>query len=228
MSPPIRVAILDDHQGIIDGYQLRLGNLPDFEIVATAYYGEELEPMLAAYPTDVLVLDVTVPASPANPNPYPILHLIPKLLQRYPTLVVLVVSMHDDRALIQAVIEAGASGYLLKDDREAILDLAAVVCTVAHGGIYFSRQAHQQLRRLGAAPDEPLLTERQLKALSVCAAYPNLSTSELAQKLNVANSTMRNLLSEAYLRLQANNRTAAIAKARQLGLITPYPKPVVV
>jgi len=228
MSPPIRVAILDDHQGIIDGYQLRLGNLPDFEIVATAYYGEELEPMLEAYPTDVLVLDVTVPASPANPNPYPILHLIPKLLQRYPTLVVLVVSMHDDRALIQAVIEAGASGYLLKDDREAILDLAAVVRTVAHGGIYFSRQAHQQLRRWGAAPDEPLLTERQLKALSVCAAYPNLTTSELAQKLNVANSTMRNLLSEAYLRLQANNRTAAIAKARQLGLITPYPKPVVV
>lgn len=228
MSPPIRVAILDDHQGIIDGYQLRLGNLPDFEIVATAYYGEELEPMLAAYPTDVLVLDVAVPASPANPNPYPILHLIPKLLQRYPTLVVLVVSMHDDRALIQAVIEAGASGYILKDDREAILDLAAVVRAVAHGGIYFSRQAHQQLRRWGAAPDEPLLTERQLKALSMCAAYPNLSTSELAQKLNVANSTMRNLLSEAYLRLQANNRTAAIAKARQLGLITPYPKPVVV
>jgi DNA-binding CsgD family transcriptional regulator len=39
---------------------------------------------------------------------------------------------------------------------------------------------------------------------------------------------MRNLLSEAYLRLQVINRTAAIAKARQLGLITPYPKPVVV
>ena len=228
MSPPIRVAILDDHQSIIDGYQLRLGNLPDFEIVATACYGEELEPMLAAHSTDVLVLDVTVPASPTNLNPYPILHLIPKLLQRYPTLAVLVVSMHDDRALIQAVIEAGASGYILKDDREAILDLAAVVRTVTHGGIYFSRQAHQQLRRFGAEPDEPLLTERQLKALSVCAAYPNLSTSELAQKLNVANSTMRNLLSEAYLRLQVNNRTAAIAKARQLGLITPYPKPVVV
>jgi len=228
MSPPIRVAILDDHQSIIDGYQLRLGKLPDFEIVATAYYGEELEPMLAAYSTDVLVLDVTVPASPTNPNPYPILHLIPKLLQRYPTLVVLVVSMHDDRALIQAVIEAGASGYILKDDREAILDLAAVVRTVAHGGIYFSRQAHQQLRRFGAAPDEPLLTQRQIEVLSMCAAYPNLSTSDLAQKLNIANSTMRNLLSEAYLRLQVINRTAAIAKARQLGLITPYPKPMAV
>jgi DNA-binding NarL/FixJ family response regulator len=99
---------------------------------------------------------------------------------------------------------------------------------VAHGGIYFSRQAHQQLRQYGAAPDEPLLTQRQLEVLSMCAAYPNLSTSDLAQKLNIANSTMRNLLSEAYLRLQVINRTAAIAKARQLGLITPYPKPVVV
>src|SRR3970282_1603916 len=129
-----------------------------------------------------------------------------------PTLVVLVVSMHDDRALIQAVIEAGASGYILKDDREAIVDLAAWVRTVAHGGIYFSRQAHQQLRQYGAAPDEPLLTQRQLEVLSMCAAYPNLSTSDLAQKLNIPNSTTRNLLSEAYLRLQVINRTAAIAK----------------
>src|SRR3970282_1043384 len=130
-----------------------------------------------------------------------------------PTLVVLVVSMHDDRALIQAVIEAGASGYVRKDDREAIVALAAVMRTVAHGGIYFSRQAHQQLRQYGAAPDEPLLAQRQVGVLSMLAAYPHRSPSGPAQKLNIANSSMRNLLSEAYLRLQVINRTAAIAKA---------------
>jgi DNA-binding NarL/FixJ family response regulator len=57
--------------------------------------------------------------------------------------------------------------------------------------------------------------------LSLLAAYPNLTTAEAALQLKVANSTVRNILSGAYLRLEVQNRTAAIAKARQRGLLTP-------
>lgn len=65
------------------------------------------------------------------------------------------------------------------------------------------------------------LTSRRTEALSLSAAYPNLTTAELAKKLGVANSTMRNLLSEVYMRLQVSSRTAAIDKARRLGLLAP-------
>jgi DNA-binding CsgD family transcriptional regulator len=71
------------------------------------------------------------------------------------------------------------------------------------------------------------LTPRQLELLSLCAAYPDLSTAELAQKMSVSNSTVRNLLSSAYLRLNVHSRTAAIEKARDLGLITPRPPTMV-
>ncbi|MCI0398697.1 MAG: hypothetical protein L0322_27725, partial [Chloroflexi bacterium] len=91
MSQKIRVAILDDHQSIIDGYIYRLSSAAEIEVVATAFYGRELEPMLAARPVDVLLLDVNVPTAPDNPNPYPILYEIPKLLQRYPNMNVLVI-----------------------------------------------------------------------------------------------------------------------------------------
>src|SRR6185436_2796561 len=99
--------------------------------------------------------------------------------------------------------------------------LGSIVTSVASGGIYLSPQAHTQLLKRRVKESSPALSPRQAEALSLCAAYPNYSTAQLATKLNVANSTMRNLLSSAYLKLGVPNRSAAIAKARTMGMITP-------
>jgi two-component system nitrate/nitrite response regulator NarL len=222
-SHTIRVAILDDHQGIIDGYVYRLSSFPGFEVVAAIWYGEELEPTLAAYPTDILLLDINVPTSAENPNPYPILHHIPSLLQKYPKLNILVISMYAERSLIRAVMEAGASGYVLKDDRITIQNLGNILQSIANGGIYFSQKAHQLLLTQTAPLSGERLSPRQLEALSLCASYPDWTSADLAEKMSVSNSTVRNLLSGAYLRLGVHSRPAAVAKARQEGLITPDP-----
>jgi len=221
MMEKIRVIILDDHQGIVDGYMFRLSSAPDIEVVATASYGEDLEPTLAQHATDVLLLDVQVPTSLENRSPYPILHLIPKLLQRHPGLSILVISMYSQRTLIQAVMEAGASGYVLKDDQSSIFELAAVIRMVANGGIHLSQAAFQQLRNRQDGELEQPLSSRQLEALSLCAAYPGASTAELAEKMHIASSSLRNLLSGAYLKLDVRTRPAAVAKARQIGLLSP-------
>ena len=218
-----RVTILDDHQGIIDGYLYRLSNLPDLEVVATLNYGEDLGPALAAHPTDVLLLDISVPTSAENLNPYPILHEVPSLLQKYPNLYILVISMYAERGLIRAVMEAGASGFVLKDDRASIQELGNIVQSIANGGIYFSQKAHQLMLTQKTTPSGKRLSSRQLEALSLCAAYPDWTSADLAGRMAVSHSTVRNLLSGAYLRLGVHNRTAAIATARQLGLITPDP-----
>lgn len=223
MSPKIHVTILDDHQSIIDGYLFRFEKNPEIEVVATANFGEEIEPILAKHPTDVLILDVQVTTAPDNPNPYPILHLIPKALQQYPNLSILVISMHNQMTLIKAVMDAGASGYIFKDDIKTIEELGNVIQAVAKGGIHLSQYAYQQLFR--KLPKDSTPTQRQLEALSLCASYPGATTAELATQLGIANSTMRNLLSEAYLRLDVRNKTSAIAKARHLGLITPEIQP---
>jgi two-component system nitrate/nitrite response regulator NarL len=221
MCSKIRLVILDDHQSIIDGYMLRLNQAQDIEVVAMARFGEQIEPMLREHPSDVLILDVNVPTSADNPNPYPILHLIPKILQRYPDLNVLVISQYNQPALIKAVMDAGACGYILKEDYVTIQDLANVIRAVSRGDIYLSKQAYQQLSK--KLPKEISLTPRQQEVLSLCTAFPDADTNELAQRLGVANSTVRNLLSGAYVRLDVRNRAAAIAKARQLGLTTPSP-----
>lgn len=221
MSNKIRVAILDDHQSIVDGYRFRLANSHRVTIVSAMSYGDELEPTLESQPADVVLLDISVPTSPGNSNPYPILHVIPSLLQRYPSLVILVISMHIERGLIRAVMEAGASGYILKEDQTTLRDLENVIIAVFSGGIHLSRKANDILIRGGMGGSESLLSKRQLEALSLCLSFPDSTTAELAKKMSISNSTVRNLLSGAYIKLGVRTRNAAVTKARLLGLISP-------
>ncbi|MBT3389814.1 MAG: response regulator transcription factor [Chloroflexi bacterium] len=173
--------------------------------------------MLKEHAVDVLLLDISVPTSAENNNIYPILYLIPKLIDHYPNMAILVISMHSQPTIIKNIISAGASGYILKDDRQTIMELPSVVRAIASGSIHFSRMALEQLNRKISPGDA--LSPRQLEAISLCAAYPDKTTAELARILNVANSTMRNLLSGAYVRLNVHNRPAAISKARKLGIL---------
>ena len=219
----VRVAILDDHQSIIDGYIYRLSSTPEIGVVATATHGEELEPLLVKHPVDVLLLDLSVRTSPENSNPFPILHIIPKLLQKYSNLSILVISMFAEPGLMRSLIEAGVSGYVLKDDQGAFRDLGNIVLSIAHGGIFFSKKAHTLYMQIDAMNGGELLTPRQMEVLSLCAAYPDASTSDLAQMMSISNSTVRNLLSNLYFRLGVHSRTAAVEKAREMGLVTPRP-----
>lgn len=218
MTGKIRVAILDDHLSMIDGYVLRLGNNPNIEIVTTAATGEEMEKVVDSYQLDVIILDVSVPTSSTNPNPYPILYAIPNYLQKQPEMAILAISMIMKRSLIKSIMEVGASGYILKNDRDSILKLGDIISSVRNGGIYFSTQTYAAI----ASESTNELTPRQLEALSLYTSDPNITTEKIASLLNIAPSTARNLLSNAYLRLEVKNRTAAIEKARKLGLITPH------
>jgi DNA-binding NarL/FixJ family response regulator len=215
----VKVAIFEDHQSIIDGYLYRLAAEPKIEVVATIFFGEDLMPMLAQNQVDVLLLDVQAPTSATNPNPYPVLHSVSAILQSCPNLGILVISMHTQPVLIQSLVDAGVSGYIYKDDYASIRQLARIIFMISNGGMYFSDGAYQQMRQGRGGVAGPTLSPRQIEALSLCAAYPDDSTSELAERLEVAGSTLRNLLSGAYERLGVRTRAAAIAKVQKMGMI---------
>jgi DNA-binding NarL/FixJ family response regulator len=215
---PITVGVLDDHVANIDGYEFRLAQDPGIQLVWRAEVGEELPRRLAEHPVDVLLLDLSVPTSHLNRSPYPILVVLPRLLDGYPGLNVVVITMHAESSLIKAVMRAGASGYLLKDDRASLTDLASVVRAVAQGGVRLSPQAELSWRAQ-ASDGDGTLTARQLQALQLCAAFPNSTGRDLAQRLAISPSTLRNLLSSLYLRLGVRTRQAAVEEARRRGLL---------
>jgi DNA-binding NarL/FixJ family response regulator len=216
MEKTIRVAIIDDHQSIIDGYVHRLAGKPEVEVVASGMNGEDLQEIMSSQPVDVLLLDMSIPSSAKERNPYPIYHELPALLRKHPELKIIVISMFTQLSLVQAMFDLGISAYIFKDDQASIQLLANVVKTVAEGGVYMSQGAYPSV---SVVQPELILTARQLEAISLCMAYPNLTTNALAARLNISTSTCRNLLSGAYQRLGVQNRAAAIAEAQRLGIL---------
>lgn len=223
MEEKIRVAILDDHQSVVEGYTYRLSANRNIQVARTGNYGSQLDDLVGDGSIDVLLLDVSLPNSEHDHNPFPILQMLPKLKSEHPQMAVLFISMHAERPLVRALLDNGANGYILKDDREAATQLAEVVTLVNTGGVYLSKQLRNLVSEPGPMDAVLKLSKRQLEALSIMAAHPDTTTQELAREMEIAPSTMRNLLSKTYGRLRVRNRTAAINRARQLGLITPYP-----
>ncbi len=225
MSQPnnIRVAILDDHISALDSYQMRLSANQNIEVVATAHFGDELEEMLDEHDVDVLILDVGVPNSADNRNPYPILHVIPRLREKFPKIHILIISMYAEPIFVRLLLEAGATGYIVKEDQEAIIRLPEIVTSVSTGGIYLSGRLHNLLAQ-SSNEESRTLSRRQQEAISLITAFPELDTDDLAKRMSVAPSTARNLLSRAYKRLGVHSRIAAAHRARELGLQIIFPE----
>ncbi len=218
MSDKVKVAILEDHQSTIDGYIHRLSDFPNIQIVGSCLFSDCLLQLLRDKPTDMLILDINVPISENNRNIQPIHQLLNHLKAEFPDLIILVISMHSQRAMIKNVLQAGTSGYILKDDYDSIRNLGMIIETLASGGNFMSNRVSDIFFR-GHAEDFTL-TPRELEVLSVCAAYPDESTADLGDRLEIANPTVRNFLHKIYLKLQVHGRTAAILKAQEMGLIS--------
>ena len=216
MTKKINVLILEDHQSIVDGYMFRLANNPNIEINETIAYGNLLLPSIDKHNPDVLILDLGVKISESNSNPYPIASTIPEIRRTYPDIAIIIISMYLEGSLISSLMELGINGYILKEDQPSIRNLENIIFSVVNGGTYLSKLANQLIFK---EREKLVLTHRQLEILSLLAAYPDLTSKAIAKKLNVADSTVRNLLSSTYTRLGVGNKTAAIVKAQQIGLI---------
>lgn len=217
MPDKIRVAILENHPSTMDEYNLRLAENPNITIVATALFSEEIVVLLENEPADVLILDISVPISKENRNIQPIHKLIAGLKQKFPHLVILVISMHAQRAMIRSILEAGTKGYILKDDYASVRNLGNIIETLTKGGTYMSNRVSEII--FSNHIEESTLTTRELEVLSICAAYPDESTAVLAERLEIADSTVRNFLHKIYIKLQVHGRAAAILKAQEKGLL---------
>ncbi len=219
--PPIRIVILEDYLDTALSHISRLQVEPDMSITAVLQYGSELEAVLDQQPVDVLLLDIRVPTSPDDPTPFPSVQNIPNLLEKHATLSILVVTMYDQRALIDAVIKAGADGYVLKDDREANDALPALVRMIAAGGMYISPRVRARWQKLRTGELVPSFSLLELRALSLCAQSPTQRLPQLAEEMNIARPAIRTILWGAYRKLGVGSRQAAVSKARQTGILPP-------
>jgi DNA-binding NarL/FixJ family response regulator len=186
---PLSILIADDHAVVRRGMRALLETQPNWQVCGEAQNGREALEEARRLKPDLAVLDITMPELNG-------LEAIARIREEVPQTRVLVLTMHDDKELIQATVKAGAHGYLLKSDSER--DLITAVDALAHDKAFFTQAASETVRNdfrgahSGTASHRRggLLTKRERQVLQLLAE--GRSNKEVAGRLGISTRTAEN------------------------------------
>jgi DNA-binding NarL/FixJ family response regulator len=204
----IRLLIADDHPVVRDGLRAMLATQPDMELVGEAATGTEAVAHALALRPDVVLMDLQLPDldGPAA---------IAALREQAPEVRVLVLTTYGTDADITRAVDAGATGYLLKDaPRE---QLFAAIRAAAKGESVLSPSVATRVLGRMRAPAEEALSPRELEILQAVAR--GLSNKEIGRRLYVSEATVKTHLLRIFGKLGVDDRTAAVTVALERGII---------
>jgi DNA-binding NarL/FixJ family response regulator len=209
-AAPIRLVIADDHPVVRDGLSGMLGRDPAFAVVGEAGDGAEAVRLAEALAPDVILLDLRMPGMDG-------LTAIRELARRGVTARVLVLTTYDTDGHVLPAIEAGATGYLLKDAPRA--ELLRAVRAAAEGQSVLSPSVATRLMSRVRDPVPESLSRRELEVIALVAA--GNTNREAAARLFISEATVKTHLLNIYAKLGVSDRAAAVAEAYNRGLLTP-------
>jgi DNA-binding NarL/FixJ family response regulator len=210
----IRLLIVDDHPVVRDGLRGLFHGDPDFTVAGEAADGAEAVDRAVALGVDVVLMDLRMPRTGG-------VEAIGLLAERAPAIRVLVLTTYDTDADVLPAIEAGATGYLLKDaPRE---ELVRAVHAAHRGEAVLApavaRRILGHVRTPAPAPAAPETapTGRELEILRLVAA--GTTNKEAARRLFISEATVKTHLLHLYAKLGVRDRAAAVAAAYKAGLL---------
>jgi DNA-binding NarL/FixJ family response regulator len=206
----IRVLIVDDHPVVRAGLVALVDAAEDLEVVGTASTGLEAVGAAAALGPDVVLMDLRMPDLDGD-------EATARIISANPSARVLILTTYESDDAILSAIEAGASGYLLKAAPEA--ELLAGVRAVAAGEVALAPGVAALLVKRAAAPTgaAPALSVRELEVLRLVAQ--GLSNRQIGEKLFLGEATVKTHLLHAFAKLEVSDRTRAVTRAMELGLL---------
>jgi DNA-binding NarL/FixJ family response regulator len=215
----IRVLIVDDQALVRAGFEVLIDSADDLTVVGTASNGAEAVELAATTGPDVILMDVRMPVMDG-------LQATARILAGTDTAKVLMLTTFDLDEYVFGALQAGASGFLLKDTPPA--DLLAGIRVVAGGDALLSPSITRHLieefvRRpqpgRAAPPGLDVLTEREIEVLALVAR--GLSNAEIAQRLYVSPATAKTHVARLLMKLNCRDRAQLIIVAYESGLVTP-------
>lgn len=210
----VRVAIAEDHALVAEALATMFSLVEGFEVVGQVASGGEAVELAERLRPDVFLMDVGL----AGMNG---LDATRQIVERVPSVRVLVLTMHDDASTVAQAVAAGAVGFVPKNAKRE--DLFRAVQTVAGGGGFLHEQVTSGfLTAVAPVLDSSLsgerLTDRELQVLRHLSNGG--STRQIAQALVVSEETVKSHLARIYQKLGVGDRTAAVAHALRRGLVS--------
>jgi DNA-binding NarL/FixJ family response regulator len=211
-DPVLRVVVADDHPIFREGLAGAIGSLSNVEIVGQASTGMEAVAAARELAPDVIVMDLHMPEMNG-------IEATRRVAESAPGTAVLVLTMLEDDESVFAAMRAGARGYLVKGAERR--DIARALEAVAGGEVIFGPAvASRALAAFAAAQPRggPFaeLTEREHEILDLVAR--GLTNQAIASRLVLSEKTIRNHVSNVFMKLQVGDRATAIVRAREAGL----------
>jgi DNA-binding NarL/FixJ family response regulator len=205
----IEILIVDDHPVVREGLVGMLAGEPDFVVVGEAADGKTAVALDARHEPDVILMDLRMPGMDG-------VEAIEAILEKRPSAHILVLTTYDSDADILRAVEAGATGYLLKDaPRE---DLFRAIRAAAQGESALAPAVAARLMSRMRAPAEEKLTPREIEVLQLVAR--GNSNREVGQTLHISAATVKTHLIHVFDKLGVSDRTAAVTVALERGIFT--------
>lgn len=207
---PIRLLLVDDHPVVRDGLRGMFANEERFEIVGEAGSGNEAVAKAAALQPDVVLMDLRMPDGDG-------VEAIRMIKKRGLGSRVLVLTTYDTERDVLPAIEAGATGYLLKDTPR--LELLSAVEATARGEGVLSPPVSSRLMDQVRQPRKEAVSDRELEVLRQVAV--GSTNREIAERLFISEATVKTHLLHIFTKLGVNDRAAAVAAGFESGLLKP-------
>jgi len=204
----IRILMADDHPVVRAGIRGMLETQDEFQVIAEAENGREAFEQIAELKPDVVLMDLRMPEMDG-------VEAIGRIKEKYPDINILVLTTYDTDADIVRAVEAGATGYLLKDaPRE---ELFRAVRATAKGETVLAPVVAARLMGKVRDHGEQALSAREIDVLLLVAR--GASNQDVAEKLHVSTATVKSHLIQIYQKLGVSDRTAAVTTAIERGII---------
>ncbi|WP_210581737.1 response regulator transcription factor [Streptomyces sp. GESEQ-4] len=208
MTRDISVLIVDDHPVVRDGLRGMFESAPGFTVLGEASGGIEAVEKAAALDPDVILMDLRMPGGAG-------VDAIRELTRRSARAKVLVLTTYDTDSDTIPAIEAGATGYLLKDAPRD--ELFTAVRAAAEGRTVLSPAVASRLVSAVRAPGNEPLSAREREVLTLVAK--GTSNREIARVLFISEATVKTHLTHLYAKLGVKDRAAAVAVAYDRGIL---------
>ena len=204
----LSILIADDHPVVRDGLRGMLESQPDFEVVGEAADGAQAIQLAEELKPEIVLMDLRMPQVDG-------VTAIREIKSSQAETQILVLTTYDSDADILRAIEAGATGYLLKDSSRE--ELYGAIRATARGDTVLAPTVAARLVGQMRAPAEERLSSRELEVLQLVAE--GASNKDIASRLHISQATVKSHLIHIFGKLGVSDRTAAVTVALQRGIM---------